>query len=350
MMATSDYVEALAEYARTHSEAALYRASLLSQSFVKQGVGPEDIIALHGDAFEMVCVGCSDREKVRLSGDALQFLLEVMIAYGVQHAEYAGLQSREANARAAEAQRQAADAQEAEQRKTELMALVAHELRTPITAALGSVQLARRSLSRGNVERLPRLLDSTEETLQRLSRLTGDLVESSRGEAPQIQRVPQELAVLVRQACTWAGAVAEVKGVALVRESETWSARVLGDSDALLTIFGNLLANAVRYTPVGGTVTVRYGTESTVAWVEVADTGIGIDPEVQERIFEQFYRAPEAQQIEQQGLGLGLFLVQRLVQAHHGRVEVTSTPAEGSVFRVVLPLLTSEAQPAKENP
>ena len=339
---TSDYVDALAEYARSHSEGALYRASLLSQAFVKQGVGPEEIIALHGEAFETVCLGCSDREKVRLSGDALQFLLEVMIAYGVQHAEFASLKSREAEARELEARRQAEQAQRAEQRKTELMALVAHELRTPITAALGSVQLARRSLSRGNVERLPRLLDSTEETLHRLSRLTGDLVEASRGEAPQIQASPQELAVLVRQACTWAAAVAQEKGVSLVRESEAWSARVNGDPDALLTIFGNLLANAVRYTPVDGKVVVRYGTESHLAWVEVADTGIGMTSEVQDRIFEQFYRAPEAQQIEQQGLGLGLFLVQRLVQAHGGHIEVTSAPDAGSVFRVVLPLLSRE--------
>jgi len=95
----------------------------------------------------------------------------------------------------------------------------------------------------------------------------------------------------------------------------------------------------VRYTPAGGTVTVRYGTEAEHAWVEVADSGIGMSPDVQQSIFEQFYRAPEAQKIEQQGLGLGLFLVQRLVQAHGGRVEVRSSPEAGSTFRILLPLL-----------
>jgi len=349
---TSAYVDALAEYARSHSEASLYRASLLSQAFVKQGVGPEEIIALHGEAFEAISRDASDREKVRLSGDSLQFLLEVMIAYGVQHAEYTTDRQREVEARAEEARRQAVEAQQAEHRRAELMALVAHELRTPITAALGNVQMARRSLSRGNVERLPRLLDSTEETLHRLSRLTGDLVESNRGESPTIQHAPQELAVLVRQACTWAAAVAQEKGVDLVREGDTWSARVLGDSDALLTVFGNLLSNAVRYTPTGGKVTVRYGVDGGSACVEVADTGIGMTPEVQQRIFEQFYRAPDAQRIEQQGLGLGLFLVQRLVQAHGGRIEVTSQPAAGSTFRVWLPLLGTEetetAQPRED--
>jgi signal transduction histidine kinase len=169
MVPTEAYVAALSEYAHTHSESALYRASLLSQAFVKQGVGPEEIIALHGEAFDTVCIGCSDRDKVRLGGDALQFLLEVMIAYGVQHAEYADLKAREAEANATAAQRQVEAAREAEQRKAELLAIVAHELRTPITAALGSVQLARRSLTRGNIDRLPWLVDSTEETLQSLA-------------------------------------------------------------------------------------------------------------------------------------------------------------------------------------
>ena len=345
VVAASAYAEALAEYAHTHSEAALYRASLLSQAFVKQGVGPEEIIALHGEAFDNVCEGCSDRDKVRLGGDALQFLLEVMIAYGVQHAEYAELKTRESEASATAARQLAEEAREAEQRKSEQLAVVAHELRTPITAALGSVQLARRSLSRGNIERLPRLLDSTEETLHRLSRLTGDLVEASRGGTPDIQRKPLELAIVVRQACTWAATVAENKGVHLVRETEAWSARVLGDEDALLTVFGNLLANAVRYTPPGGTVTLRYGTEGAEAWVEVEDTGIGMSPEVQTHVFQQFFRAPDAQQIEQQGLGLGLFLVQRLVQAHDGRVDLRSSIGQGSTFRVVIPLLGTDVPP-----
>ena len=339
LVSTSAYAEAFEEYARTHSEASLYHASQLSQAFVKQGVGPEEIIALHGDAVERVSAGMSDRERVRMSSDSLQFLLEVMIAYGVQHAAFTELKAQEAEQRAVEAHKLAEAAQQADQLKAELMALVAHELRTPLTAALGTVQLARRSLSRGNVERLPRLLDSTEVTLQRLSRLTGDLVEASRGENPVLHRTPQELFVLLSQACGWAAAVAQEKGVNLHRESEAWSARVLGDPDALLTVFGNLLSNAVRYTPPGGSVTVRYGTEAEHAWVDVVDSGIGMSPEVQQRIFEQFYRAPEAQQVEQQGLGLGLFLVQRLVQAHGGRIQVTSSPEVGSTFRILLPLL-----------
>jgi hypothetical protein len=82
------YANAFGEYSSTHAEAALYRASLLSRDFVERGLGPEEIVALHGQAFALACEGRGDRERLRLSTDSLEFLLEVMIAYGVQHTEY----------------------------------------------------------------------------------------------------------------------------------------------------------------------------------------------------------------------------------------------------------------------
>ena len=112
---------------------------------------------------------------------------------------------------------------------------------------------------------------------------------------------------------------------------------MVADADALLSVFGNLLANAIRYTPAGGCITVHCGADDGEAWTTISDTGIGMAPEIQERIFEKFYRAREARDVEAQGLGLGLSLVQELVQAHGGRVEVQSAPGEGSTFRVVLP-------------
>jgi signal transduction histidine kinase len=113
---------------------------------------------------------------------------------------------------------------------------------------------------------------------------------------------------------------------------------VQGDADGLLSVLGNLLSNAVRYTPEGGRVTVGYGNDDQSAWVSVQDTGIGMAPDVRERIFERFYRAPGARQLESRGLGLGLTLVQKLVLAHSGRIEVESQNGQGSRFVVYLPL------------
>jgi signal transduction histidine kinase len=240
-------------------------------------------------------------------------------------------------------------AERADRAKTEALAMIAHELRTPISAALGSLDLALRALRSGNTENLPRLVGSARDAMARLTRLSADLVDASRGEAPSFALVPVELAVLVAQACAWAGAVADAKGVTLVRPSGPFSAHVLGDEHALITIFGNLLSNAIRYTPPGGQIIVREAIDDGLAVIEVQDSGIGMGLETQARIFEQFFRAPEAKVMEQQGMGLGLTLTQRLVAAHGGALTVESVPDEGSTFRVTLPLVRrTSTNPFKE--
>ena len=322
------YAAALADYLQTRSEAALSQAAWLSKIFVENGRGPQAIIAFHVDAFSRMVADWPYREQARASANALQFLLEVMITYGTEYKAYAESMLDQ----------QAREAEQSEREKMEILAVIAHELRTPLTAAMGNLDLAVRSLSRGQLEQIPGLLRTAREALGRLSRLSADLVEASRGEPLPLKYTWLELGELVAQACTWARVAAEAKGVSLIQESEVGSCRVLGNADALLSILGNLLSNAIRYTPAGGRITVRHGLNSEGIWVEVADTGLGMTPDVQSRIFEKFYRAPEAHTITTQGLGLGLSLVQDLVRAHGGRVEVESAPRQGSTFRVILPV------------
>jgi two-component system OmpR family sensor kinase len=336
------YDRILAEYLRTHSEEALYRVSLLSQGFIESGLGPEDIIALHFETLDKILEGYSFREQARANGEAQQFLLEVMIAYGVRFKEYLELKLqeglRDAEAQAAQERERALDAERVGRQKGEILGVIAHELRTPITAARGNLDLATRSLTRGQIERLPRLLETAREALDRLSRLSADLVEASRGDLPTLRLGPHELGPILAQACVWAEATAEAGGVRLSFEDAPIAVRARCDPDAMLSVFGNLLSNAIRYTPDGGQVTVRHGTEGAWAYAEFRDTGIGMAPDVQAQIFEKFYRAPEARRVEAKGLGLGLSLVQDLTAAHGGRVEVESAGGVGSTFRVLLPV------------
>ncbi|HET8629503.1 MAG TPA: HAMP domain-containing sensor histidine kinase, partial [Thermomicrobiales bacterium] len=324
----------------------LYRASLLSQDFVQAGLGPEEIIAIHFESVDALLGRLPLRRQVHAFGDAHQFLLEVMIAYGVKYREYLDLRLREtireAEERASVERQHALEADQARQRNDEILGMIAHELRTPLTAVKSSLDLAERSLARGQTERLPPLLGVAREALGRLSRLTANLVHATKDQPPMLDRGPQDVAELMRQACLWAQAAATAKGVALHMEPGPARLYVPGNADALLSVFGNLLSNAIRYTPGGGTVTARYGLDGDSVWAVVTDTGIGMTPEVQARVFDKFYRAPEARQHEQQGLGLGLTLVQQLVTAHEGRLEVESTPGAGSAFRVLLPLLAGE--------
>jgi signal transduction histidine kinase len=345
---TTAYTDALEDYIGTRSEAALFRASLLSQHFVESGFGPDDIIALHFEALEQTLSELSPREQGRAVGDAHQFLLEVMITYGVKYKEYLELKLRESIREAenrAELERQRAmELERAEQEKADLLAGIAHELRTPLTAARGHLDLAVRSLTRGKTETLVPLLGSTREALDRLSRLTADLVQLSRGNAFQFERSVVDLCVIVNQACSWAQPTATTKGVQLMTETPDSAIRLEGNPDALLSVFGNLLSNAVRYTSAGGTVRVQYGQASSEVWVDVQDTGIGIPLEVRDKIFERFYRSADARKMDAQGLGLGLTLVQQIVKAHDGRIELESEPGKGSRFRVILPVQDNGAK------
>lgn len=335
------YPSMLSQYVREHNENALYHASILSQSFVERGLGPDDIVAIHFEALEQVMKGASNRDQARAIADAHQFLLEVMIAYGVRFKEYLELKMRESIHEAelrANADRQLAlEAQQAEQQKSEIMAMISHELRTPLTAAKGNIDVAITLIRRGQMERVGPLLGNAQQALERLSRLTTDLVEASRGERPMLSLTTLNLTPIVEQACRWVHAAAASKNINLVVESHTEALPVRANADALLSTLGNLLSNAVRYTPNGGGVTVRSGHDDQQVWVEVRDTGIGMSEEERERIFERFYRSPQARTMDGRGLGLGLALAHDMVLAHEGQIVVESELGKGSSFRIVLP-------------
>ncbi len=337
------YRAALVEYVRSHTEASLYRASQLSRTFVEQGVGPEEIIALHVEAIERVTAGHSYREQARATTDGLQFLLEMMIAYGVQYQVYMALRleelRRQTEAQAVLQRQRLELAEQSEREKIEILATVAHELGTPITAAKGYVDYARRLLSAGKVDAALDALGTAREAVERLIEITGDLVRASGDEIGALDRSPVDLRGIVQQSHSWARAAAEEKDVALSYDGGTdGAATIQGSADALLTILGNLLSNAIRYTPAGGRVVIRQGRNEQTAWVSVADTGMGMAAETQSRIFERFYRAPEARGMVASGLGLGLALTQQLVRAHGGEITVESRLGEGSTFTVAFPV------------
>jgi len=342
------YEQILATYLQTRSEEDLYRVSLLSQEFIDGGLGPEDIIALHFESFDRVLSGKTYRDRARAEIDAQQFLLEIMIAYGVHFKEFLEVRLKEsmqdADVQAEEQHQRVLNVERLGHQKDELLAVIAHELRTPLTAARGNIDLARRMLTRGETEGASGLLEAARRAMDRLSRLSADLVEASRDESPVLVLGPQDLTSILQQACDWAAVGGAEDEVAIHFEPAPQQVMVCGNEDALLSTFGNLLSNAVRYTPPGGSVKVRCGCEQNLAWAEVSDTGIGMSADVQDRIFDKFYRAPEARQMEIRGLGLGLPLVKNLVEAHQGRIDIESEPGRGTTLRVWIPIEGSGAK------
>lgn len=220
-----------------------------------------------------------------------------------------------------------------DQLRRDLVADVAHELRTPIAilrAQLEAVEVGIESLSGATVR-------SLEDEVGRLGRLVEDLGVLSAAEAAglSLQRLPVDLAEVADVAADRLESRFGAQGVALARELAT--AFVLGDRGRLEQVVVNLLSNAAKFSPQGGTVVLGVARSGREAELTVSDEGPGIPPEEQHRLFERFYQGSGA--APGSGSGVGLAVVAAIVTAHGGGCRVESEPGTGSTFAVSLPLL-----------
>ena len=231
-------------------------------------------------------------------------------------------------------ERQAKQLGELAEVKDQVLARISHEFRTPLTLILGPLGRIR-ELASSSEER--RYLDSTESNASRLLRLVNQTLGLARIGAGKVEPPSPVLVVpILEQVVASFESLAEDRGIALAIERAD-ALVLLSSVDAVETIAVNLISNAIKYTPVGGQVSVSVYAQRHVGVLSVADSGRGIEDEFIERIFEPFERAhDEAERIP--GSGLGLAVVREIADAHDGRVEVDSSPGEGSTFRVVLPL------------
>jgi len=211
----------------------------------------------------------------------------------------------------------------------------AHELRTPLTALKGSVEVALRAPRRE--EEYRRVLGAGLEEIDRLIRLAEDLLTLSRASAGSgVPAQPVDLEPVVLEAFELGARLAQGTGVTVVLGAMT-PATAMGDAAALGRALVNLVENAVKYTPAGGTVTLSLARAGGEALVSVADSGIGIDAADAPRIFQPFVRLDAARSRETGGSGLGLAIARSIAVAHGGRIDVESAPKAGSRFTLRLP-------------
>ncbi|MDY7226417.1 HAMP domain-containing sensor histidine kinase [Hyalangium rubrum] len=220
--------------------------------------------------------------------------------------------------------------------KNDLVATVAHEFRTPLTSLRMAIHLCAEEVVGPVTEKQADLLHAAREDCERLQGIVDDLLDLSRIQAGRlvldVRRV--STAELVEGALGVHRAAAEDRSVRLVSEVAPEVEEVEVDTERVQLVLSNLVGNGVRHTLSGGEVSVRVTREGARARFEVRDTGEGIAPEQQARIFEKFYRAPGA---PAGGAGLGLSIAREVVQAHGGEIGVTSTPGQGSTFWFTLP-------------
>jgi two-component system sensor histidine kinase BaeS len=227
-----------------------------------------------------------------------------------------------------------------EQQRKVMVSDIAHELRNPLANVRGYLE----GVGDGVVTLDETLVDSLLEETLLLQRLIDDLQDLALADAGRLRVHPEPLdavelaeqVVVAEQPHALAGGVT----LAVVADGP---APLLADPVRLRQALGNLVANALRYTPPGGSVAVRVDHDSAGVTFAVVDTGTGIDPEHLPHLFDRFYRADGSRSRETGGSGLGLAIVRHLAEAHGGRVSVESTVGAGSTFTVVLPGANSAA-------
>lgn len=227
--------------------------------------------------------------------------------------------------------------------RREFIANVSHELKTPLAAIKGFAETVEIAIH-DDPEAACHFLSQIQDQCRRLERLIADMMTLARAQSGRqhLHLATVNLdAVLAESIATYAP-IAASKQIELRQEPLDGAVPLIyADREATLTIANNVIGNAIRYTPEGGSVVASIGRDGGFIVLTVRDTGIGIPRQEQQRIFERFYRADNSRKHLSSGTGLGLAIVKNLSQAQGGQVKLDSRPGQGSTFRIYLPDLAT---------
>ncbi len=242
------------------------------------------------------------------------------------------------------------ESEDASRSKDEFIALVSHELRSPLNAILGWTRILRQG--RPDEELYQRATEIIERSARMQSQLIEDLMDTARmvrGKL-RLEVQPVNLVTVIEKAIDVVRPAANAKTIELVSRLEQEAGQITGDPDRLQQVAWNLLSNAVKFTQEGGRVEITLGRVDPYIQIIVSDTGRGIDPEFMPHLFERYHQADASDSRRRGGLGLGLTLVRQLVEMHGGSVEAESDgKGKGATFIVNLPvraIFTAESERA----
>lgn len=235
---------------------------------------------------------------------------------------------------------------ESQRLKDEFFALVSHELRTPLTSIIGYIDLLHEEA--GHSVGAKHSLEVIDRNAKRLRRLVGDLLFAAQVEAGTFEVELEEMRAdeLARECVEAALPRAERHGVELYADLKPLPSSV-GDPNRLSQAIDNLLSNALKFTPPGGRVTLRVERPDDMIRISVEDTGIGIPKNEQGHLFERFYRSSNVLSGSSEGAGLGLAIVQAIVEAHEGRIGVDSTEGVGTTISIEIPFKAWQSRTAR---
>jgi signal transduction histidine kinase len=229
--------------------------------------------------------------------------------------------------------------------KDEFVGLISHELRTPLSSILGYLELMRDDEDNPLSEEHLQYLGIAERNAHRLLRLVGDLLFTAQVESGKFPLDSRDLSLegILSASIETAKPVADSAGITLVQQLSDAQAVVHGDPMRLGQAVDNLISNAVKFTPRGGTVTLALEVKNDTAVITVRDTGMGIAESELDKLFSRFFRATTATRNAVPGVGLGLTITKAIVTAHQGEMGVVSEEGVGTCFSITLPLSTMPA-------
>jgi len=225
---------------------------------------------------------------------------------------------------------------ELQRTQRDVMALVTHELKTPLTAIQGMSELLSQFEVDAARRREMHLIINDE--AKRLARMIDEYLDLTRLEsgARQLRLAPLRIEQLMERALLLLDPVAERAGLKITRNLSADLPPILGDADLIARAVTNLVDNAIKFSPAHSTVTVNARAEGSAVLIEVIDQGCGVAPEFLPHVFEKFYRVPRAANADVPGAGLGLSLVREVAELHNGTATIESQPGKGSIFSLYL--------------
>ena len=236
----------------------------------------------------------------------------------------------------------------ASKNKSEFLANMSHELRTPLNAVIGFSDVLEQRMFGELSERQSEYVRDIATSGRQLLELVNEILDLSKVEAGRMELEPSEFAVsqMIRSALTFVRERASGHGIVLNDDSASDGGTIVADERKIRQVLLNLLSNAVKFTPDGGRVTVRAERRDTEMQVSVTDTGIGIAPEDQPRVFEEFRQVGTPSDRSHEGTGLGLALAKRFIELHGGRIWIQSEVGKGTIFTFAIPVERAAPAPA----
>ena len=230
-----------------------------------------------------------------------------------------------------------------EEAKAQFVSMVAHELRAPLAAVDGYLSVMEEGIVQDR-QKETQMLGRSRKRLRSLLDLVGDLLDISRMESGTVRREirPTDAGEVIDDACRLMQPLAAENRVTVTAELPEGLPAIRVDRDELSRVVTNLLSNAIKYNRTGGSVRVTAREDGPYLRIDVADTGVGISPEGQERVFDEFFREKTDDTREVTGTGLGLSIVKRVMDFYHGRTEFESKLGEGSTFSLRFPATADE--------